>query len=170
MASWQPTNIFLRCPAQLWKLVCQTGAWLQKATSDVAAVLAFDLDLDLFLIFRPFGRPSVGVHQGVRRVAPCGAAAHIERRSSRSRPEAMPPDGHRSEGTRSLSEAPYAGAKTFWLLLRRLSKVTRCKSETARSLYRRNGYVPNTQNPTPRTQNPEPRTQNPEPRTPNHPT
>jgi hypothetical protein len=48
--------------------------------------LAFDLDLDLLLIFRPFGRPSVGVHQGVRRVAPCGEAAHIERRSSRSRP------------------------------------------------------------------------------------
>jgi hypothetical protein len=147
MRPWQPTNIFLRCPVQLWKLPRQAGAWLQKATSDVA--VAFDLDLDLLLIFRPFGRPSVGVHQGVRRVAPCGAAAHIERRSSRSRPEAMPPDGHRSEGTRSLSEAPYAGAKTFWFLLRHLSKVTRFKSETARSLYRRNGYVPNTQNPEP---------------------
>jgi len=42
--------------------------------------------LTLLLIFRPFGRPSGGVHQGVRRVAPCGEAAHIERRSSRSRP------------------------------------------------------------------------------------
>ena len=105
MAALQLTNY-----VQLWKLPCQAGAWLQKATSDVAVAVAFDLDLDLLLIFRPFGRPSVGVHQGVRRVAPCGAAAHIERRSSRSRPEAMPPDGHRSEGTRSLSEAPYAGA------------------------------------------------------------
>ncbi|KOX98340.1 hypothetical protein AM274_31460, partial [Pseudomonas nunensis] len=44
------------------------------------------LILTLTLISRPFGRPSVGVHQGVRRVAPCGEAAHIERRSSRSRP------------------------------------------------------------------------------------
>jgi hypothetical protein len=52
----------------------------------LAFALAFDLDLDLLLIFRPFGRPSVGVHQGVRRVAPCGEAAHNERRSSRSRP------------------------------------------------------------------------------------
>jgi hypothetical protein len=38
------------------------------------------------LIFRPFGRPSVGVHQGVRRVAPFDEVEHIERRSSRSRP------------------------------------------------------------------------------------
>jgi len=129
MAAWQPTNIFLMCPIQLWKLPCQAGAWLQKATTDVAVAVAvavafdLDLDLDLLLIFRPFGRPSVGVHQGGRRVAPCGAAAHIERRSSRSRPEAMPPDGHRSEGTRSLSEAPYVGASLFLLtFLRRLSK------------------------------------------------
>ena len=34
------------------------------------------------LIFSPFGRPSVGVHQGVRRAAPCGEAAYIERRCS----------------------------------------------------------------------------------------
>jgi hypothetical protein len=34
------------------------------------------------LIFSPFGRPSVGVHPGIRRVAPCGVAAHIERRCS----------------------------------------------------------------------------------------
>jgi hypothetical protein len=140
MAAWQPTNIFLMCPVQLWKLVCQPGAWLQKATSDVAVDVAFDLDLDLLLIFRPFGRPSVGVHQGVRRVAPCGEAAHIERRSSRSRPEAMPPDGHRSEGTRSLSEAPYAGAKPFGSFLA-FEKGTRCKSETIISRYRSNGYA-----------------------------
>jgi hypothetical protein len=114
----------------------------------VAAVLAFDLDLDLFLIFRPFGRPSVGVHQGVRRVAPCGAAAHIERRSSRSRPEAMPPHGHRSEGTRSLSEAPYAGAKPF-AYFSASGKVSRCKSETIISRYRSNGYTPKPQNPSP---------------------
>jgi hypothetical protein len=34
------------------------------------------------LIFCPFGRPSGGVHPGVRREAPCGAAAYIERRCS----------------------------------------------------------------------------------------
>ena len=34
----------------------------------------------------------------------------------RSKPEAMPPDGHRSEGTLSLSEVPYAGGKAFWFL------------------------------------------------------
>jgi len=37
--------------------------------------------LILLLISRPFGRPSVGVHQGVRRAAPFGEAEHIERRS-----------------------------------------------------------------------------------------
>jgi hypothetical protein len=100
------------------------------------------LILILILTFRPFGRPSVGVHQGVRRVALCGAAAHIERRSSRSRPEAMPPDGRRSEGTRSPSEAPYAGAKPF-AYFSASGKVSRCKSETISSRYRSNGYVPN---------------------------
>ena len=53
----------------------------------------------------------------------------------------MPPDGHRSEGTLSLSEVPYAGAKPFGLPFRRLEKVTRCKSETASSRYRSNGYA-----------------------------
>ncbi len=41
----------------------------------------------------------------------------------------------------SLGEAPSGGAKTFWLLLGRLPKVTRCKSGTIRSRYRSNGYV-----------------------------
>ncbi|CAI8815254.1 hypothetical protein EMIT0P2_10811 [Pseudomonas sp. IT-P2] len=59
----------------------------------------------------------------------------------------MPPDGHRSEGTLSLSEVPYAGAKTFWLLLGRLPKVTRCKSETASGSTRSNGYAPTYPNP-----------------------
>src|SRR5471032_1079101 len=35
--------------------------------------------------------------------------------------------------------------ETFWLLLGRLPKVTRCKSGTIRSRYRSNGYVPNHQ-------------------------
>ena len=59
----------------------------------------------------------------------------------------MPPDGHRSEGTLSLSEVPYAGAKPFGLPFRRLEKVTRCKSETIGGRYRSNGYTPKTQNP-----------------------
>ncbi len=54
----------------------------------------------------------------------------------------MPPDGHRSEGTLSLSEVPYAGAKPFGLPFRRLEKVTRCKSETASGSTRSNGYSP----------------------------
>jgi len=57
----------------------------------------------------------------------------------------MPPDGHRSEGTLSLSEVPYAGAQPFWLLFRRLEKVTRRKGGTLRSRYRSNGYTPKTQ-------------------------
>jgi hypothetical protein len=36
----------------------------------------------LIWLFCPFGRPSEGVHPGVRRAAPCGAAAFIERRCS----------------------------------------------------------------------------------------
>jgi hypothetical protein len=58
----------------------------------------------------------------------------------------MSPDGHRSEGTLSLSEVPYAGAKPFRLPFRRLEKVTRCKSETASGITRSNGYAPKTQN------------------------
>ncbi|MNR39191.1 hypothetical protein D3C85_1573750 [compost metagenome] len=52
----------------------------------------------------------------------------------------MPPDGHRSEGTPSPSEVPYAGAKPFAYFLA-FEKVSRCKSETASGRYRRNGYV-----------------------------
>ena len=55
----------------------------------------------------------------------------------------MSPDGHRSEGTLSLSEVPYAGAKPFRLPFRRLEKVTRCKSETASRNAKKNGYAPN---------------------------
>jgi hypothetical protein len=32
-------------------------------------------------------------------------------------------------GTPSLGEVPSGGAKTFWLLLGRLPKVTRCRAE-----------------------------------------
>ncbi len=53
----------------------------------------------------------------------------------------MPPDGYRSEGTPSLSEGPYVRGERFWLLLRRLLKVTRRKGETISRRYRSNGYV-----------------------------
>ena len=53
----------------------------------------------------------------------------------------MPPDGHRSEGTLSLSEVPYAGAKPF-AYFSASGKVSRCKSETASGSTRRNGYSP----------------------------
>jgi len=43
----------------------------------------------------------------------------------------------------SLGEAPSGGAKTFWLLLGRLPKVTRCKSGTLSGRDRSNGYAPN---------------------------
>jgi hypothetical protein len=59
------------------------------------------------------GRLSGGVHLGGRRAAPFDAVEHIERRSKRSRPEAMPPDEYRSEGTPSLSEGPDARGETF---------------------------------------------------------
>ncbi len=59
----------------------------------------------------------------------------------RSKPEAMPPDGYRSEGTPSLGEGPNARGKPFWLLFRRLEKVTRRKGGTLSRRYRSNGYA-----------------------------
>ncbi len=56
----------------------------------------------------------------------------------------MPPDGHRSEGTLSPSEVPYAGVKLFGSFLA-FEKGTRCKSETASGNTRSNGYTPNPQ-------------------------
>ena len=68
----------------------------------------------------------------------------------------MPPDGHRSEGTLSLSEVPYAGASLFgyFFLGRhsgRLEKVTRPKGGALISNTRSNGYAP-TPIPKPQTQ------------------
>ncbi|QAY93766.1 hypothetical protein CUN63_29890 [Pseudomonas sp. ACM7] len=51
-----------------------------------------------------------------------------------------PPEQCRSEGMPSQSEAPNGGAKALGYL--GLFQVTRCKSETASSHHRRNGYVP----------------------------
>ncbi|RON58538.1 hypothetical protein BK665_00990 [Pseudomonas frederiksbergensis] len=69
--------------------------------------------LILILLCPPLREAEWRCSSGGGRAAPCGEAAHIERRSKRSRPEAMPPDGHRSEGTPSLSEGPDAGASLF---------------------------------------------------------
>ena len=55
-----------------------------------------------------------------------------------------PPEQCRSEGMPSHSEAPNGGAKALGYL--GLFQVTRCKSETASSRYRRNGYIPPSQN------------------------
>ena len=81
---------------------------------------------------------------GGGRAAPCGEDAHIERRSSRSRPEAMPPDECRSEGTPSPSEGPYERGERFLLtFLGACKKVSRRKGETISRRYRSNGYVLN---------------------------
>jgi hypothetical protein len=45
----------------------------------------------------------------------------------------------------SLGEAPNGGAKAFGYL--GLFQVTRCKSETASSRYRSNGYAPHRKRP-----------------------
>ncbi|MCO7628813.1 hypothetical protein NJC08_20525, partial [Pseudomonas fluorescens] len=63
----------------------------------------------------------------------------------RSKPEALRPDQSRSEGTPSPSEWAERRSKPFWLLFRRLEKVTRRKGGTIISRYRSNGYVLNQQ-------------------------
>ncbi|MGF6141936.1 hypothetical protein QF013_005612 [Pseudomonas laurylsulfatiphila] len=95
----------------------------------------------LILIHPPPRQAKWRCSSGGRRAAPFDEVEHIERRSSRSRPEAMRPDEYRSEGTPSLSEGPYVRGETFWLLLGRLPKVTRCKSGTISRRYQKNGYV-----------------------------
>ena len=55
-------------------------------------------------------------------------------------PLRRPTDSSRREGTPSPGEVPSGGARAFCLLLR-FSKVSRCKSGTISSRYRRNGYV-----------------------------
>ncbi|TPG85378.1 hypothetical protein EAH74_08825 [Pseudomonas mandelii] len=60
-----------------------------------------------------------------------------------------PPEQCRSEGMPSLGEAPNGGARALGYL--GLFQVTRCKSETASSHHRRNGYAPS--NPNPQSQN-----------------
>ncbi|TPG77858.1 hypothetical protein EAH72_23310 [Pseudomonas caspiana] len=52
-----------------------------------------------------------------------------------------PPEQCLRYGMPSLSEAPNGGVKPFGSFLA-FEKGTRCKSETASSRYRRNGYAP----------------------------
>ena len=96
----------------------------------------------LNLIHPPLRQAEWRCSSGGRRAAPCGEAAHIERRSKRSRPEAMPPDEYRNEGTPSLSEGPDAWGETFGPF-GAFAKGTRRKGETISGRYRRNGYVHN---------------------------
>ena len=96
----------------------------------------------LILIHPPPRQAEWRRSSGGGRAAPFGEAEHIERRSKRSRPEAMPPDECRSEGTPSLSEGPYVRGETFGYF-GAFAKVTRCKSGTISRRYRRNGYVLN---------------------------
>ncbi|VVM56660.1 hypothetical protein PS907_00480 [Pseudomonas fluorescens] len=97
----------------------------------------FDLDraFDLRRPIKHAGRNSTGIwgvnRQGCRfsRPAPWRARG------------GGPPNHCRITGTPSLGEVPSVGARAFCLLLR-CSKVSRCKSGTHSSHYRRNGYVP----------------------------
>ncbi|MNT16080.1 hypothetical protein D3C72_1511680 [compost metagenome] len=68
----------------------------------------------LILIHPPPRQAEWRRSSGGGRAAPFGEAEHIERRSKRSRPEAMPPDECRSEGTPSLSEGPYVRGERFF--------------------------------------------------------
>ena len=69
----------------------------------------------LILIHPPIGKLSEGVYPGEARSAMRRSRMHREE-VQRSKPEAMPPDGYRSEGTPSLSEGPYVRGKSPWLL------------------------------------------------------
>ncbi len=122
-----------------------TTLWVVTADGNHDAKrVALALDLLLILILSApsnhAGRNSTGIwgvnRQGCRfsRPAPWMARG------------GGPPNHWRITGTPSLGEVPSGGARAFWLLLagpafRLFSKVTRCKSGTNSSHYRRNGYV-----------------------------
>ncbi|MDF9905909.1 UNVERIFIED_ORG: hypothetical protein OKW15_003865 [Pseudomonas reinekei] len=96
----------------------------------------------LILIHPPPRKAERRCSSGGRRAAPFDEVEHIERRSSRSRPEAMRPDEYRSEGTPSLGEGPYVRGERFLLtFLGACKKVSRRKGETISRRYRSNGYV-----------------------------
>ncbi len=94
----------------------------------------------LILIHPPPRQAEWRCSSGGRRAAPFDEVEHIERRSSRSRPEAMRPDEYRSEGTPSFSEGPYVRGETFGSF-GAFAKGTRRKGETISRRYRSNGYV-----------------------------
>ena len=131
----------------LWELACRRRRRFDRQRSRMCrsgnhdakrAALDLDLALDLLLISgapsNHAGRNSTGIwgvnRQGCRfsRPAPWMARG------------GGPPNHWRITGTPSLGEVPSGGARAFCLLLR-FSKVSRCKSGTLSSRYRRNGYV-----------------------------
>jgi hypothetical protein len=94
----------------------------------------------LILPCRPHRQAEWRGLSGGRRAAPCGEAAYIERRCSeanRRRCPRMNPATKEPEPKRG----PNAGAKTF-ASFGAFAKGSRCKSETASSSTRSNGYVP----------------------------
>jgi len=98
----------------------------------------------LILPCRPHRQAEWRGLSGGRSAATFGEAKHIERRCSeanRRRCPRMNPVTKEPEPRRG----PNAGAKPFGLPFRRLEKVTRCKSETARRSTRSNGYTPKSQ-------------------------
>ncbi|KPG89210.1 hypothetical protein AEQ67_32950 [Pseudomonas sp. RIT-PI-q] len=100
----------LRGQASLLQNQMQSGVQLLLFTTQGRALARLQL---LILIHPPLRKAECRCSSGGRRAAPFDAVEHIERRSSRSRPEAMRPDEYRSEGTPSLSEGPDAGARLF---------------------------------------------------------
>ena len=61
----------------------------------------------------------------------------------RSKPESMPRMDSGAKEPRALASGPDVRAKTFWLLLGRLPKVTRRKGGTLSRRYLNNGYTHN---------------------------
>ncbi len=98
----------------------------------------------LILIHPPPRQAERRCSSGDGRIAPFDAVEPIACRSRAADRRAMPPDGHRSEGTPSLGEGPDVRGERFFclLFLRRLSKkVSRRKGETACRRCPKNGYV-----------------------------
>jgi hypothetical protein len=90
---------------------CKRLVGCQAAIADRPAPTGFDAHQQE--IGRLAGRHRRQASSHRVRCTPAGDWSAV-RRSSRSRPEAMPPDECRSEGTPSLSEGPDAGASLFF--------------------------------------------------------
>jgi len=116
---------------------CTAALLMRRLRRHVA--LALDLLLILILILSALSN-----HAGRNSILRRRANRHGCRFSRTGPGMALcggPPNQCRITGMPSLGEGPSGGAQTFWLLLGRLPKVTRCKSGTLSSRYRSNGYV-----------------------------